>query len=164
MKITDNKSLHPPKSRRFLAGEFYRYTSNKSMHRLLSIVIILYGSKALACSGPGAGKTIFFNNIGSYLFAFLLITAISLILFLRHRRKAKSLLTIVALIFGAVLVVFHPAWWMSAYSGDCGYTKFLLSGIELIVFLIIFLIEYFRYLKIRRLKKATVKSSGADGL
>jgi len=72
-----------------------------------------------ACSGPGAGTLIARNTEIGYAHGSVVgvLFLISLVAF----SLAKRRWLIPAIMFG--LLVFHPAWTISATSGDCGFLK-----------------------------------------
>jgi hypothetical protein len=82
------------------------------------IATLAVPKQVFACSGVGAPETILRNeHLGWTLcvMTLLIAWAFAAILRLRSRswRKQWPLL---------LLVLLHPGWWMSARSGDCGYT------------------------------------------
>jgi hypothetical protein len=73
----------------------------------------------LACSGPGAQSVIAESiAIGYYNagFAVLVTAALFFLHWSRHGRAWPART-------GSLLVMFHPAWTISAIAGDCGYFK-----------------------------------------
>jgi hypothetical protein len=72
-----------------------------------------------ACSGPGAGETIARNIEIGYTHAAIVGGLLAASLLLSALRPGKWIVPMV--IFGLVLL--HPAWTISAISGDCGFLK-----------------------------------------
>jgi hypothetical protein len=75
---------------------------------------------ALACSGPGAREFIEENTRTAYVYAALgsvLFAATQALYFLRKRRG------LAAVLFGGLMLAAHPAWTVSAMTGDCGISK-----------------------------------------
>lgn len=101
----------------------------RRVRRVLAIVIA--PNAAFACSGDGAMETILANErLGWILWLATLVIAAIVAVRLRSRgwRKQWPL---------AAVVVVHPGWWMSARSGDCGYTlrdgSMVMTAVTLIV-------------------------------
>ena len=74
----------------------------------------------IACSGPGAASTIRVNvayaqicaEVGAFITLALIYDGI------RHHQWGKAWWA------AALLMLIHPAWTVSAYDGDCGYTLY----------------------------------------
>ncbi len=71
-----------------------------------------------ACSGPGAGQAIAENIRTAEVHAgvLALLMLISLALAWRYRTRIVPRILL-------VMLAIHPAWTISAISGDCGYLK-----------------------------------------
>jgi len=89
----------------------------------------------LACSGPGAGRIISESiRIAHYCAAFGFLVLLVIFYFQRFRAGRMWPLSV-----SIALLVIHPAWTVSAVSGDCGDSKreasyfvsFLLVGLLL---------------------------------
>lgn len=83
----------------------------------------------LACSGPGAGAAIYLNTVYSQLLA--AVTGLMLYASMRRWFKTKGRGTYPAVF--AFLLLLHPAWTVSAISGDCGHAKFETSVLVTII-------------------------------
>ncbi len=93
---------------------------------LAAAVVLAFPAFALACSGPGAMAAILrAERLGWILWATTLVLAGGSAFIPRVRSRGWRRLWPLLL-----LVVFHPGWWMSARSGDCGRT--LVEGSVLI--------------------------------
>lgn len=83
-----------------------------------------------ACSGPGAGQAIAENIETGYIHAAIMgglfLTSLGLFA-IRHRWRP----VVPAILLGMLLL--HPAWTISAISGDCGHTKRLASYVVTVV-------------------------------
>ena len=97
----------------------------------------------LACSGPGA-MTLIYTNQGYSVqmwYATIGITACSLILWFRRRNRNW-------LVFPSVLLaILHPAWTMSATSGDCGFMMFDSSRVILGIVTLMLLVQIGIYIR-----------------
>ena len=79
---------------------------------------LLCSRVAFACSGAGAERTILRNEIlGWVLWASAVLIALVVALVAHARAQGRRIQWPLP-----ILVVVHPGWWMSARSGDCGYT------------------------------------------
>ena len=99
----------------------------------------------LACSGPGALRVIAESiRIGYYNAAFVgLAAAAGVLLHLIHWRRGGWAFAIAYLLFGTLLLLWHPAWTVSAYHGDCGDAKRFYSYIVSAVAAAPFIIEFY---------------------
>jgi hypothetical protein len=82
-------------------------------------LLLLAPSIAWACSGEGASEAIALSSLIGGLFGALSIAATVFV----ARRRPKPWIRVLAV----VLAVAHPWWWMSALSGDCGYSLRLIA-------------------------------------
>jgi hypothetical protein len=83
---------------------------------LAGTIVVLGGSDALACSGPGAARTIRESELIGSSFAILSIAIVAVgCIFLRRRSPGGRIRWIVA------ALVLHPRIWMDAVHGDCGF-------------------------------------------
>jgi hypothetical protein len=91
-----------------------RFTIGRMM--LAGAIVVLGGSDALACSGPGAARTIRESELIGSAFAGLSIAIVAVgCIFLRRRSPGRRIRWIVA------PLVLHPRIWMDAVHGDCGF-------------------------------------------
>ncbi|MCW8129462.1 MAG: hypothetical protein KIS92_03680 [Planctomycetota bacterium] len=97
-------------------------------------------SLLLACSGKGAQAAIS-QHIGLSLAGAGIGLAIIGYLAIEHFLYKKKDWTLAAAL---VLIVLHPAWWISAMHGDCGYTKFYASSVFVLLFIALALRASFR--------------------
>jgi hypothetical protein len=72
-----------------------------------------------ACSGPGAASEMLRSTEYSYDHAAFVVGLLVLSLALSLIASQYRLMPLVE----AALLLLHPAWTMSAYGGDCGYSK-----------------------------------------
>lgn len=85
---------------------------------LASTVAALSAESAFACSGPGAGRTIAHNQmIGMASFLIDVVTIMPALGYYFAFPFSK-----VAPVLYAIFLGFHPAIWISARQGDCGFT------------------------------------------
>jgi hypothetical protein len=91
--------------------------TRKTVRLMLAVVIVILAQpELLACSGPGAAKTI--RNsilIGWSLGGLSVAMVVGAGTLLRRRSLGRRMPWIV------VPLVLHPAWWTSVTRGDCGY-------------------------------------------
>jgi glucan phosphoethanolaminetransferase (alkaline phosphatase superfamily) len=76
--------------------------------------------------------------IGRYAAAFAILASLTLLLVNWRRRDFRWLP-----VYGALLLV-HPAWSMSVYTGDCGYAERFMSVAVSVVFAAVLLCQVFR--------------------
>ena len=97
------------------------------MKRETIITLILQGSvtNVLACSGSGASEAIKTSiEIGNYCaYVSIVLTLFTVWINLKIRTR----LTTVFLIISILLTIFHPGFWISAISGDCGMLRLYAS-------------------------------------
>jgi hypothetical protein len=103
----------------------------------------------LACSGPGA-MTLIYSNQGYSVqmwYATIGLAVCGLVLWIRRRNRNWLILPTV------ILSALHPAWTMSATSGDCGYMMFDLSRIILGFAALMLILQIGIYIKTERNEK-----------
>jgi hypothetical protein len=99
------------------------------LHLMSHRIVPLLSPFMLACSGPGAAAAIASNVRWSLIMWALVALACGISVKL-NADKNKPL---VACLISAVLIGLNPGWTISAYHGDCGYTKFYASAVFLAV-------------------------------
>lgn len=103
------------------------------MGSTLVTAIVLVPGGALACSGPDAMSTILQNErTGWLLWGGALLAAGAAAATAPMRREGwRARWPLVA------VLVLHPGWWMSARSGDCGFTlrsgSYLMTAVAILV-------------------------------
>ena len=75
---------------------------------------------------------------GYYAAAFAIAVTLALLFLSWRQQNFKWLAT------AGVLLLLHPAWTISAFTGDCGYAKRLFAGAVSIVFIALLLCQGFR--------------------
>lgn len=78
-----------------------------------------FSTSLLACSGPRAGEIIAENTTYAFVQAAIVAT-LALAALWSHARHADALWPVIVLLG---LLAVHPAWTISATSGDCGGMK-----------------------------------------
>lgn len=92
----------------------------------------------LACSGPGAMATIQKSiTIGYFCAAFGAVVTLALAYDFVRARRVRFTLRVAGL-----LMLVHPAWTVSATSGDCGFFKREVSYIFTAVFIGLLIYQY----------------------
>jgi hypothetical protein len=91
--------------------------------------VLLWPSIALACSVRGTGDPIGANErLATILFlACLMLLPVSLIVWRKSQRYRGWAVAHV------LLIVMNPIWWVSAVSGDCGYSLATLATVFVVV-------------------------------
>jgi len=90
----------------------------------------------LACLSPEEMRLSVY--IGYYAAAFCAGVALALLLLSSHQRSFASLPLY------ASLLLFHPAWTMDVFSGDCGYAKRFFSVAVSLVLVAMLMLQVFR--------------------
>ena len=94
-------------------------------------------SEMLACSGPGAGRSIARGIFIGYGCA-ALATAVTVAICIMYRRRGGKAGLAWA---GLALLLLHPAWTVSATHGDCGMMKRGASYLVSCAFVALFVVQ-----------------------
>jgi hypothetical protein len=119
--------------------------SSKSLG--IFLLLLLFHSIALACSGQGAGEEMYSNKSMGRM-SFFICTGLSAIT--AYAGSAYNVMRRPGHLLLLLLLAAHPNIWIGVQSGDCGRTLFVLSWVAIAVFAIFFAVVSYRAYKSRK--------------